>query len=206
MLASTRCWKTCKTYKSRPVSTKSVECAYQHVFDLLQALDWADPIGQECPTNHVPPSYVRQCDATRPSKNAESGRHMRRLPAARQQSKRQSRSIVLAKPKAVWSNLAHPEAQLRHAESLWLPDKSYAHCRLTVNGRLVLSPIHFHVFDFAYGKTVCPEEIIPFTVCFWFLNVFPGMGVYARPHPGPLPRGEGEHITRRWTISSSSLQ
>ena len=26
----------------------------------------------------------------------------------------------------------------------------------------------------------------------WFLAVFSGIGVYARPHPGPLPRGEGE--------------
>ena len=24
-------------------------------------------------------------------------------------------------------------------------------------------------------------------------NIFSGIGVYARPHPGPLPRGEGEH-------------
>jgi hypothetical protein len=27
-----------------------------------------------------------------------------------------------------------------------------------------------------------------------FLGIFSGMSVYARPHPGPLPRGEGEHI------------
>jgi hypothetical protein len=26
------------------------------------------------------------------------------------------------------------------------------------------------------------------------LDIFSGVGVYARPHPGPLPRGEGEHI------------
>jgi len=26
---------------------------------------------------------------------------------------------------------------------------------------------------------------------YWFLNVFSEIGVYARPHPGPLPRGEG---------------
>jgi len=28
-----------------------------------------------------------------------------------------------------------------------------------------------------------------------FLDVFSGVGVHARPHPGPLPRGEGEHPT-----------
>jgi hypothetical protein len=26
------------------------------------------------------------------------------------------------------------------------------------------------------------------------LDVVSGVGVYARPHPSPLPRGEGEHI------------
>jgi hypothetical protein len=31
--------------------------------------------------------------------------------------------------------------------------------RLTVNGRLVLQPILFHVFDFAFGETVCPEKV-----------------------------------------------
>ena len=28
-----------------------------------------------------------------------------------------------------------------------------------------------------------------------FLDIFSGVGVYARPHPDPLPRGEGEHLT-----------
>jgi hypothetical protein len=27
------------------------------------------------------------------------------------------------------------------------------------------------------------------------LDVFSGVGVHARPHPGPLPRGEGEYFT-----------
>ena len=27
------------------------------------------------------------------------------------------------------------------------------------------------------------------------LDVFSGVGVHARPHPGPLPRGEGERLT-----------
>jgi hypothetical protein len=32
--------------------------------------------------------------------------------------------------------------------------------RLIGNRRPVLQLIHFHVFDFAYGETVCPEEIM----------------------------------------------
>jgi len=28
-----------------------------------------------------------------------------------------------------------------------------------VNGRLVLQPVLFHVFDFAFGETVCPEKV-----------------------------------------------
>jgi hypothetical protein len=30
---------------------------------------------------------------------------------------------------------------------------------LTVNGRLVLQPVPFHVFDSAFGQTVCPEKV-----------------------------------------------
>jgi len=29
----------------------------------------------------------------------------------------------------------------------------------------------------------------------WFLDVFSGVCDHARPHPDPLPRGEGEHFT-----------
>ena len=64
---------------------------------------------------------------------------------------------------------------------------------LTINGRLVLQPIHFHVFDFAYVETVCPEEIIVVTICFGFLDVFRGTGVYARPHPALSPGERAEH-------------
>ena len=35
-------------------------------------------------------------------------------------------------------------------------------------------------------------------------NIFSGICVHARPHPSPLPRGEGERPSRRRTISRSS--
>jgi hypothetical protein len=35
-------------------------------------------------------------------------------------------------------------------------------------------------------------------------NIFSGICVHVRPHPSPLPRGEGERPSRRRTISRSS--